>query len=253
VTERLDWGRIAESDCLELASAIGRIARDLADSIPPPRGMPFYAVDSLESDPYVLDRFAEHGIFRKYQHTLQLGGALGGEARYWAARLGCKVLSVDPHAGLVRAATRLSAQARFGTRTRFLTGALTALPLRERRFTHVWSLTGLTDLADPLPGLAEAHRVLRPGGILCLKIEGREDVERWSAAILAAGFVSLRKQAVRAAERGLSEMYAELRLGSLLAAGERSSLLLHLHREICRARLRRGTVTMLLSAERPGY
>jgi SAM-dependent methyltransferase len=191
--------------------------------------MPFFGLDSLENDPYVLDRFAEHGIFRKYQHTLQLGGGLGGEARYWALRLGCRVLSVDPHPGLAAAATRLSARARLGSKTRFQTGALHA------------------------PALREAHRVLRPGGILCLRTEaGREGSDRWSAALLAAGFVAIRRQTVLPVETGLFLLFAETRLRLLLAETRtNASPLPGLHDQICRLRRRRKSITRLLSAERP--
>ncbi|MFQ5666054.1 MAG: methyltransferase domain-containing protein [Candidatus Binatia bacterium] len=151
------------------AGTIAEVARELARSVPPPRGAPYFHLDSdLPYDLSVLASFYGRGIFRKYEFALELGSGLGGRARWLAVQSGCRILGVDPRPSAVAAAALLNHRARMDDRVAFQVGQLQHLPLRARVFTHVW----MVDVAAPstlAEIFAEAFRVLRPGGHLALQ------------------------------------------------------------------------------------
>jgi SAM-dependent methyltransferase len=210
------WDGLSDEDCLVLAETIGRVARDLSSSLPAPHGAPLFGLDMTVGDARLLDRFSQHGIFRKYQRAVALGCGLGGTGRCWAVRLGCSVASVDPHTGLIAAARRLATQTALGERVCFESAALDSLPFRDRFFTHAWSVERLDDLADPRPALREALRVLRPSGSFAVYLPGRSrddaDVWRWSEHLSAAGFEALHVQPVPAPEIPPIMLHAERHL-----------------------------------------
>lgn len=146
-----------------VASAIVDVARDLARTVPPPRGAPYFYLDAAATyDLRVLDSFCTQGIFRKYEFALDLGSGLGGRARWLAARSGCRIVGVDPCVDSVVASTLLNHRAHMDDQVTFQVGRLDRLPLRDRIFTHVW-------IVDPPAEAAlarvcvEVFRVLRPG------------------------------------------------------------------------------------------
>src|SRR5262249_58195732 len=72
------------------AAAIVEVARAAAAAGPAARGRPFFALDHRSPTPLELvDDLASRGIFRKYEHVLDLGGGLGATTRHLATRLGC--------------------------------------------------------------------------------------------------------------------------------------------------------------------
>ena len=93
-----------------------------------------------------------------------------GAAVRFAARGGVAATGVDP-AGVMLAVARLVPTRR---RAQWVTGRAEALPRPDRSATVVWSLSAVHHWADIGGGLAEARRVLRPGGRL-LAVEGRID------------------------------------------------------------------------------
>ena len=149
---------------LKLAATIVDVARELARTLPPPRGTPFFFLDSdAPYDPRVLDALCERGIFRKYEFALDIGSGLGGRARWLAARSACRIIGVDPRLPMVAAAAMLNRRARMDGQVRFQVGHPECLPLRDKVFTHVWlvDVPYDTTIADTY---AEVLRVLRPGG-----------------------------------------------------------------------------------------
>jgi len=187
---------------LSLAMAIVGVARDLARTVPPPRGAPYFYLDS--DTPYdwkVLESFCERGIFRKYEFALDLGSGLGGRARWLAIRSGCRILGVDPRPSTVAAAKLLNRRAHMDEQVAFQVGQLDCLPLQSRVFTHVW-MTDLPNAAQSVGTCSEGFRVLRPGGHLAvqctaLSLAGCDDV---LARLAAVGFVNLETRSVECAE-----------------------------------------------------
>jgi SAM-dependent methyltransferase len=152
-----------------LARTIIDVARALSRSVPPPRGAPYFCLDTGATyDLRVLDAFSARGIFRKYELALDVGSGFGGRARWLATRLGCRVVGVDARVPVVAAARALNARAHMDDQVAFQVGRLDCLPFRSRVFTHVW----LVDPADPAAlaeVLREAFRVLRPGAHFALQ------------------------------------------------------------------------------------
>jgi SAM-dependent methyltransferase len=157
-----------ESAEVQLAEAIIAAARDLAASIPPPRGAPFFYLDAVPRYGFdVLGSLSARGIFRKYEFVLEIGSRLGARTRWLATHLGCRLVGIDPSPQAVAAAQLLTSRARMGDRVTFHVGHAACLPLPPRRFTHVWLLD--PERCPPTTDtLREAYRVLRPGGYVAI-------------------------------------------------------------------------------------
>ena len=187
---------------VSLATAIIGVARDLARTVPPPRGAPYFCLDSdAPYDLKVLESFSERGIFRKYEFALDLGSGLGGRARWLAARSGCRILGVDPRPSTVAAAMLLNRRVRMDEQVAFQVGQLECLPLQPRVFTHVW-MTDLPEAVQSVATCGEGFRVLRPGGHLamqCLAVS-LASCDPLLTTLAAVGFVDLETRCVECAE-----------------------------------------------------
>ncbi len=127
-----------------------------------------------------------------------------GMALREARRRGATCTGVDPAAPMLRLGRIVSRLG--GPHITYLEGSAEALPLPDGSATVVWSLATAHHWADVERGLAEARRVLRPGGRLLvlerhvtpgatgLASHGFTDdgAARFAAATTAAGFVDAR-------------------------------------------------------------
>ncbi|MER6048746.1 methyltransferase domain-containing protein [Streptomyces sp. NPDC001793] len=96
--------------------------------------------------------------------VLDLGSGYGGSARALAERFGCRVVALDlseRHNQRHRAA---NARRGLDGLIEVVTGSLADLPYEAGRFDVVWSLEVLSHVEDKKGALAEAVRVLKPGG-----------------------------------------------------------------------------------------
>jgi SAM-dependent methyltransferase len=192
-------------DVRRLAELIQELTRELTAGTPPPRGLPYLGLEHTSgTGAHLLDALSTHGIFRKYESVLELGAGLGGNARYLAARLGCDVVAVTATSVEAEAARALNRRTGVRLQVRFVPADLVALPFRPARFTHVWIVEKLARATDPAAVLAEAFRLVRPGGHLAVQelvpaAAGNAHAE----TIGAAGFVELEVRDVsgHAAER----------------------------------------------------
>jgi SAM-dependent methyltransferase len=174
-----------------LVTAIIEVTRELARSVPPPRGAPYFYLDVVAAyDLRVFDALCARGIFRKYEFALDIGSGLGGRARWLAERSGCRIMGVDPRPSAVVGAARLNRRAHMDDQLTFQVGRSDALPLRERLFTHVWWLEAVHG-PGVHPTLAEAFRVLRRGGHLALQTAGPPagQLNGFLDALAATGFI----------------------------------------------------------------
>jgi SAM-dependent methyltransferase len=239
-----------------LVDALERLNRELSRSMPPPRGAPFYGVEYASGDFAPLDALCSRGIFRKYEHTLHLGAGLGGPARWLATRFGCTVVGVDQSAALAWAASRLTARARLVPQVRFLAAEAAALPLRERLFTHVWGGAALQGFAEPLAGLREAWRVLRPGAHFAIRLRlaavPGEDLACWSDRVASAGFVDVSTEQAARPQASQSTQMAWQRLDRLLLeSGDAEPTELVRRLRVARAAAAREESTTIIFARRP--
>lgn len=93
-------------------------------------------------------------------HVVDVGCGPGTAART-AARRGATVTGIDPAPVMLSLARRLAAGR---ARITWTEGAAESLPLPDGAATVVWSLATVHHWPDLERGLAEAHRVLAPGG-----------------------------------------------------------------------------------------
>lgn len=172
-----------------LVHAIAEVTRNLSQTTPAPRGMPFFGLDLEVHEPYVLDEFCRQGIFRKYERVLIVNCGLGGAARWWATHWGCTVIGTDLRPALARGADVLSRRAGLHGPTTFVAaGAQT--PLRPEGVTHVW-IRDLSEHMDVALTLRETFRALRPGGHVTAEASATDIIRVLGDAAGAAGFIGV--------------------------------------------------------------
>ncbi|GHE08465.1 methyltransferase domain-containing protein [Streptomyces alanosinicus] len=98
--------------------------------------------------------------------VLDLGSGYGGSARALAERFGCRVVALDLSEEHNRRHRAANARRGLDGLIEVVTGTLNHLPYEAERFDVVWSLEVLCHVTDRDQALAEAVRVLKPGGAL---------------------------------------------------------------------------------------
>jgi ubiquinone/menaquinone biosynthesis C-methylase UbiE len=89
-----------------------------------------------------------------------------------------RVVGVDVEPEMVERATANAARAGVSDRAEFQVGDVGALPFPDASFDVVISTFSLHHWPDPVTGLAEVHRVLKPGGVARIY-----DVANWLKAL----------------------------------------------------------------------
>ena len=102
---------------------------------------------------------------RSGERILDIGGGIGGPARWIAARFGCHVTSLDLTPEFCRAAEELNAATGLSDRVRVVEGSATDLPFGDDQFDRAYSENVAMNIADKRRFYAEAHRVLRPDAV----------------------------------------------------------------------------------------
>jgi len=189
-----------------LGTRIDALSRTLRATGPAPRGLPhFWLEHASGTGAHLLDRLSTHGIFRKYEHVLDLGGGLGAVGRWLALQLGCTAVSIAATARDADDGALLTRRVGLAQAVHHLPARPDALPFASTRFTHVWIVETLAAMTRPDAAIGEAFRVLRPGGHVAVQ----ELVARSGVATVGGWrFPDAAAVAKRLADAGLVEITA---------------------------------------------
>lgn len=91
---------------------------------------------------------------------------LGGPARYLAHRYGAHVTGIELTPARVAGAAELTRRVGLADRVTVIEGDVTRVPLEGAAFDAVISQEALLHVPDVPRALAEAHRILKPGGCM---------------------------------------------------------------------------------------
>jgi sarcosine/dimethylglycine N-methyltransferase len=105
-------------------------------------------------------------------HLLDIGCGIGGPARWIAAKYGCIVTGVDLTAEFCEAARELNGLCGLADRVQILHASALSLPVSDNSFDRAYSQAALMNISDKRGVFREAHRVLRPSGLLVLSLAG---------------------------------------------------------------------------------
>ena len=141
------------------------------------------------------------GLALEGREVLDLGCGIGGASLVLAGELGAgRVLGIDVEADSIARAADLVEEAGLGERVSVQQVEPGPLPLPDRSFDAIFTKDVFCHLPDKAALLAEAYRVLRPGGVFACGdwVEGddspeirasRPAYEDWAQRLAASGLV----------------------------------------------------------------
>jgi ubiquinone/menaquinone biosynthesis C-methylase UbiE len=101
-------------------------------------------------------------------HILDIGSGIGGPARYFASRFGCRVTGIDLTPEFCDVARHFTRLLDLGDRVAFEVGDALTMPFPESSFDGAYSMNVSMNIADKRSFYREIHRVLKPGMWLML-------------------------------------------------------------------------------------
>ena len=101
-------------------------------------------------------------------HLLDVGSGIGGPARYFADRFGCRVTGIDLTAEFCAVARQVTQMMGLDDRVAIHEGNALATPFEAASFDGAYSMNVSMNIADKDGFYREIHRVLKPGGWLVL-------------------------------------------------------------------------------------
>jgi ubiquinone/menaquinone biosynthesis C-methylase UbiE len=101
-------------------------------------------------------------------HILDIGSGIGGPARYFAHRFGCKVTGIDLTPEYCDVARHLTRLLHLDGRVAFEVGNALSMPFADASFDGAYSMNVSMNIADKVSFYREIRRVLKPGAWLVL-------------------------------------------------------------------------------------
>lgn len=101
-------------------------------------------------------------------HVLDVGSGIGGPARFFASRFGCRVTGIDLTPEFCDVARHLTRLLGLDERVRFEAGDALAMPFADASFDGAYSMNVSMNISDKPALYREIRRVLKPGGWLVL-------------------------------------------------------------------------------------
>ncbi len=111
---------------------------------------------------------AEQMTVATSDHILDVGSGIGGPARYFATRFGCRITGIDLTEEFCDVARRLNALLDLESRLTIEQGDALSMPFAAQSFDGAYSMNVSMNIEDKPALYREIHRVLRPGGWLLL-------------------------------------------------------------------------------------
>ena len=108
---------------------------------------------------------AERITLNRDSRVLDIGCGMGGPARYLANSYGCRVDGIDLTPELIETGQVLTERCGLSGRVVLQIGDALDLPYPDKAFDVVWCQNVTMNISDKAGFLAEAFRVLRPGGL----------------------------------------------------------------------------------------
>ncbi|HZR26272.1 MAG TPA: class I SAM-dependent methyltransferase [Vicinamibacterales bacterium] len=105
---------------------------------------------------------------RSTDRILDIGGGIGGPARYVATRFGCHVTGIDLTPEFVDVAQHLTRVMHLDARVTFEVGDATKTGFADASFDGAYSINVAMNIADKHGFYREIHRLLKPGGWVLL-------------------------------------------------------------------------------------
>jgi ubiquinone/menaquinone biosynthesis C-methylase UbiE len=96
-------------------------------------------------------------------HVLDVGSGIGGPARYFARRFGCRVSGIDLTAEFCQLARELTRAVGLADRVTFEQGNALMMPFADASFDGAYSMNVSMNIADKAGLYREIRRVLKPG------------------------------------------------------------------------------------------
>jgi ubiquinone/menaquinone biosynthesis C-methylase UbiE len=115
---------------------------------------------------------ADHLRIGPDDRILDIGCGLGGPARYFAARFGCKVSGIDLTPSFVEAAQQLTARLGMTSQVEVIQGDGQSLPYPDATFDGAYTQHVTMNVADRPRFFVEAYRALKPGAFFALTEHG---------------------------------------------------------------------------------
>lgn len=161
-------------------------------------------------------------------HLLDVGSGIGGPARFFADRIGCRVTGIDLTPEFCELATHLTRLTGLEDRVRFQEGNALSMPFADGCFDGAYSMNVSMNIADKAGLYSEIRRVLKPGGWLILSELARGDggtlqyPTPWAASEAASFLSSPAETRQGLAEAGFDVMLLRSTRDATLEFGARS-------------------------------